>query len=200
MIYLRRQIRLQQVQADLQRDQYEQENRQKMKAALIRVPHALVEVHDYLVGCYEAWKEKKPDDRPKPPFSALEMIMDAAAHVDDPSFESFRRLVICAQNFETRIASPGRQRDHNTLSVMIADLAEYAYLRTRLFGFARMEPGAETIPYVKPTCADLEEALDRVFDLADDDQIRERIARAMRQRFPGEKITPSDVGPLVRKR
>ncbi len=70
VIYLRRQIRIQQVQADLQRDQYEQENRQRVKAALIRVPHALVEIHDYLVGCYEAWKVKKPDDRPKPPVQS----------------------------------------------------------------------------------------------------------------------------------
>jgi hypothetical protein len=71
---------------------------------------------------------------------------------------------------------------------MIVDLAELSYLTTRLFRFARMEPEAETIPYVKPTRGDLEEALDRDFDvklLLEEDPIHDRIARAMRQRFPG---------------
>ncbi len=129
--------------------------------------------------------------------------MDAAAHVDDRSFDSFRHLVICAQTFETRIASPGRRRAHNTLSTMIVDLADYSYLTTRLFSFARMEASAETIPYVKPTRADLEEALDKDFGvklLLDDDPIRERIDRAMRQRFAGKSVTPSGAEPLVRKR
>lgn len=188
VIYLRRQIALQQEQVDLQRDQYRQENRQKVKTALIRVPHALVEIHSYLVGCFGAWKAENPDDRPAPPTDALTIIMDAAAYVDDESFDSFRHLVIASQTFETRIASPGRQRAHNTLSTMIVDLAELSYLANRLFRFARMEPGAETIPYVKPTRADLEDALDRDFDvklLLEESPIRVRIARAMKQRFHG---------------
>ena len=159
-----------------------------MKSALIGVPHALVEIHSYLVGCFDAWKAEKPDDRPAPPTNALKVIMDAAAYVDDESFDSFRHLVISSQTFETRIASPGRQRAHNTLSTMIVDLAELSYLTTRLFRFARMEPEAETIPYVKPTRGDLAEALDRDFDvklLLEEDPIHDRIARAMRQRFPG---------------
>lgn len=188
VVYLRRQIALQQEQVDLQRNQYRQENRQKVKTALIRVPHALVEIHSYLVGCFDAWKAENPDDRPAPPTEAVKVIMDAAAYVDDESFDSFRHLVISSQTFETRIASPGRQRAHNTLSTMIVDLAELSYLTTRLFRFARMEPGAETISYVKPSRSDLEEALDRDFDLKlllEENPIRGRIARAMRQRFSG---------------
>ena len=71
---------------------------------------------------------------------------------------------------------------------MIMDLAELSYLTTRLFKFARMEPAAEAIPYVKPSRADLEEALERDFDvkhLLEENSIRVRIDRAMRQRFPG---------------
>lgn len=153
VIYLRRQIALQQEQVDLQRDQYQQESRQKVKTALIGVPHALVEIHSYLGGCFDAWKAENPDDRPAPPTDALTIIMDAAAYVDDESFDSFRHLVIASQTFETRIASPGRQRAHNTLSTMIVDLAELSYLANRLLRFARMEPGAEAIPYVKSTRA-----------------------------------------------
>jgi hypothetical protein len=188
VVYLRRQIALQQEQVDLQRNQYRQENHQKVKTALIGIPHALVEIHSYLIGCFDAWKAEKPDNRPAPPTNALKVIMDAAAYVDDESFDSFRHLVINSQTFETRIVSPGRQRAHNTLGTMIVDLAELSYLTTRLFRFARAEPGAETIPYDKPTRSDLEEALDRDFDvklLLEEDPIRVRIACAMRQRFPG---------------
>jgi hypothetical protein len=71
-----------------------------VKAALIGVPHALVEIHSYIVGCFDAWKAEKPDDRPAPPTGALKIIMDAAAFVDDESFDSFRYLVIASQTMK----------------------------------------------------------------------------------------------------
>jgi hypothetical protein len=83
VIYLRRQIAIQQEPVDLQRAQYQQENRRKVKVALIGVPHALVEIHSYVFGCFDAWKAENPDDRPAPPTDAVMLIMDAAAHVDD---------------------------------------------------------------------------------------------------------------------
>lgn len=45
VVYLHRQIALQQEQIVLQRYQYQQENRQKMKTALIGLPQAIVEIH-----------------------------------------------------------------------------------------------------------------------------------------------------------
>lgn len=115
-----------------------------MKAALIGIPHALVAIQRYLEGCFEAWENESPDDRPQPPTEALHVIMDAA-YVDDESFESMRQLVVHSQTFESRLSSTGMKRPVNALSDMVIDLAELSYLTLRLFEFGRMEEGAKTI-------------------------------------------------------
>lgn len=171
-----------------QRRQFQEERRQQIKATLIQVPHALTEINSYLVGCYDAWKRKKPDERPGPPAEALKIIMDAAAVVDEDSFKSMQQLIINAQTFESRVQSPGRQRPQNVLDTMIVDIAELSYLTTRLFKFGRMDEDTKSIPYMKPTRADLEEVLARDFDLRlllETDPLLARIERALRMRFPG---------------
>lgn len=170
-----------------QRAQSDKAEQQKVRAVLIQVPHALAEINEYLVTCFDAWKRKKPDDRPRPPSAALKVIMDAAAYVDDASFKSMQQLIIKAQTFESRLASPGRQRPHNVLDIMIADIAELSYLTIRLFKFGRMDEDAPSIPYVKPTRADCEIILARDFDLKllpESDPIIKRVDQALRMRFP----------------
>jgi len=200
VIYVRRQIGLQQKQIELQRDQYQQESRQKVKAALIRVPHALVEIQKYLEGCFQAWESEKLEDRPHPPADALKVIMDAAAYVDDESFESMRQLVVHSQTFESRLTSSGK-RPVNVLSDMVIDLAELSYLTLRLFDFGRMEKGATTIAYVKPTRADIEHALSWDFGLRlrpESSSIRNRIDLALRMRYRHrEEVTPTANEPSV---
>ncbi|MER8589495.1 hypothetical protein NKH19_30580 [Mesorhizobium sp. M1338] len=176
-----------------QRRQFQEERRQQIKATLIQIPHALTEMNSYLVGCYDAWKRKTPDERPRPPSEALKIIMDAAAVVDEGSFKSMQQLIVNAQTFESRVQSPGRQRPHNVLDTMIVDIAELSYLTTRLFKFGRMDEDTKTIPYVKPTRGDLEEVLARDFDLKlllETDPLLARVERALRLRFPGSRATP----------
>lgn len=76
-----------------------------------------------------------------------------------------RQLIISLQTFESRLNSPGRQRPHNVQDIMIIDIAELACLTTRLSKYGRMGVDAMTVPYEKPTRADLERVLDRDFDL-----------------------------------
>lgn len=79
--------------------------RKKKRAALIRVLHAVAEIGDYLQECFEAWEKKSPESRPKPPTQALQVLMNAAPYVESESFESFRRLIVCSQTFESRLSS-----------------------------------------------------------------------------------------------
>lgn len=58
--------------------QIEKVNRQKVKAALIEIPRALVEINAYLVACIDAWKRRSRRN-PETAASALIIVMDAAA-------------------------------------------------------------------------------------------------------------------------
>ncbi|WP_094507559.1 hypothetical protein [Brucella thiophenivorans] len=99
------------------------EKRQKKRAALIRVLHAVAEIGDYLNECFEAWEKKSPESRPKPPTEALQVLMNAAPYVESESFESFRRLIVCSQTFESRLSSKKKIRTNNQLNTMLADIA-----------------------------------------------------------------------------
>lgn len=97
--------------------------RKKKRAALIRVLGAVAEIGDYLNECFEAWEKKSPESRPKPPTEALQVLMNAAPYVESESFESFRRLIVCSQTFESRLSSKRKIRTNNQLNTMLADIA-----------------------------------------------------------------------------
>lgn len=115
--------------------------------------------------------------------------MAAAPYVDDESFVSFQKLIIHSQVFESRVCSSGRVQPRNILDNMIMDLATYSYLNTRLFQLGRLEDDIDTVPYVKPTQAEIEKILLYDFEmklLVERDPILIRAERALRMRFPSK--------------
>jgi hypothetical protein len=175
-----------------QRNEVRRQRRTDNLSARIRLPHALAELNRYWSSCYSAWKDKTPENRPDPPFAALETIMNSAAAVDEKSFQSIQKLIELAQAFEARLDNRRGTRPVNILDNMVADIAHLTYLTNRLYEFGRME--VDEVPYVKPTRADLEEILDRDFNLKlllEGDSIRTRVGRALSMRFPSARSLSS---------
>lgn len=182
-------IEIQRIDSTIRNQKDKLEASQKIKAALIPVPHALTEIGLYLMDCFKAWEKEKADERPTPPVEALKVLMAAAPYVDDESFVSFQKLIIHSQVFESRVCSSGRTRPRNILDNMLIDLATYSYLNTRLFQLGRLEEDIDTVPYVKPTQADIEKILLYDFEmklLVERDPILIRAERALRMRFPSK--------------
>lgn len=188
-------IRQTQMQKEALLKQFEKDNleaKQQKKAALIRVPHALSDIDDYLKDCYKVWEDMKPEERPKPPSEALNVIMNAAPYIDEESFESFRQLIIESQTFETRVSMIKENPPSNLMNMMVADIATFLYLNMRLFKYARIDKDVQAIPYIEPKREDLENALGRLLTYKDarTDPVFERIKEALDERFPKRKNPP----------
>lgn len=183
------QIRDQRQQYTHDREQTALERKRENLAARIGLPHALSELNIYWKACLQAWKQKDPDVRPKPPpLSALKTIMDAAVLVDEATYSSMQKLIIYAQAFEARVGMPVAERPINFFETMIVDIARLSYLTNRLYDFGRMS--AEQVAYVPPNRQDLESEIRRdmgMFMLPPDHEYHQRVREALDMAFGKEK-------------
>ncbi|MFD1983328.1 hypothetical protein ACFSOZ_11685 [Mesorhizobium newzealandense] len=188
------QIRDQKQQSRLEREQIALERRRENLAARIGLPHALADLNKYWAACFEAWKKKDPDRRPKPPpFDALRTVMEAAVLVDEQTYRSMQLLVIHAQAFESRVDTPKSERALNFFETMVFDIARLTYLTNRLYDFGRMR--ADKAPYTEPTRKDLESELYRdlgMYALPSGHELNKRIRQAMDQQFGKSPNDPKD--------
>lgn len=182
------QILNQQKKAADEKIEIENKRKQKVKAALIPVPHALTDIKKYILECYDCWKSENTDNLPQPPLEALKVIMEAAPYIDDASFDSFKALIIQSQVFVSRLEGKSKHRPVNVFDNMLTDLAVYDYLTTRLFEYGRLNEDAENIPYVKPTQADIENILMYTFKMRFEvpgSKVLFRANQALRLKYPG---------------
>lgn len=139
-----------------QRDQARQEFERSKMRARIQLPHALGRLNLYWKACFQAWKAKRPDNRPPEPVAELQTIVDAAVWADTETFESLKALVTAAQAFEARL-SDKNDRPSNFYNMMLVDIARLLYLTNRLFEFGRLRE--EAVIYTAPWREDLEREL-----------------------------------------
>ncbi|RJT28153.1 hypothetical protein D3227_34805 [Mesorhizobium waimense] len=186
------QIRDQQKQSLLARDQVTLERSRENLTARIGLPHALADLNRYWKACLEAWEREDADGRPKPPPThALRTVMASAVLVDDETFVSMQELTINAQAFESRIDQPKGERAINFYETMVVDIARLSYLTNRLYDFGRRR--AERVSYVPPTREQLEGELGRDLRIyTSDNEIAVRIQKAMDQEF-GKRRNGRDV-------
>lgn len=178
------------VQIQNQKIEIEYKRRQRVKAALIPMPHALTDIQDYIQECFECWKQENLLKLPKPPLDALKVIMDAAPYIDDGSFASFQQLIIHSQVFDSRLNKNKLFKPINIFDNMLIDLAYYDYLTTRLYKYARLDEDVKSVSYIKPKQSDIEYILKYSFDMRfeiEGSQILTRANQALRSRYPGSK-------------
>lgn len=189
------QIRDQRQQYAHDREQTALEQKRENLAARIGLPHALSELNAHWKACLQAWKQKDPDVRPKPPpLPALKTIMDAAVLVDEATYSSMQQLIIYAQAFEARVDAPVAERPINFFETMVVDIARLSYLTNRLYDFGRMS--TEQVAYVPPNRQNLESEIRRdlgMFMLPPDHEYHQRIREALDMAFGKEKVAAVNV-------
>ncbi|MCC5780762.1 hypothetical protein H7H48_16995 [Nitratireductor sp. B36] len=176
-----------------ERRRHRLERERRTKAARIRTPHALQEIHNYLDACLEQWIATAPPERVDPPFSALNTLMEGAVDVDEQSYESIQELVFHAQAFDARVSEPVFSRPMNYRGTMGVDLMTFYYLADRLYDFGRMR--VEKLPYIPPTRHDLCQIFAQVILFKklspdrDEEKLHAELSRALDIRFPETRST-----------
>lgn len=144
-----------------QKDRNERQRRET--AARLRLPYALLELSDYWEACFQKWRNSERVI-PTPPREAMRELIEIAADIPEPTFESLQKLISTTQVFLARMTTLAAQPDGRGqslwLHIMIADLMRLYYLTNRLFPYGRFEEPA--VPYTEPTRYELSALLQNV--------------------------------------
>ncbi|WP_289032608.1 hypothetical protein [uncultured Roseibium sp.] len=172
-------------QIELQRQQTKREAERRQLKARIQMPHALFELHRYLSACYDCWLNQDFSKKQDQPHDSLVKIMDAAAEVENDSFESLRSLVEFSQPFEARIEINRAQPEDFYWDDRLNDILKFWSLNDNLYKFGQFKT-----KFTQYDGFDLDEAM-RILkvhcnysQLSSNDPARARIDRALKRRFP----------------
>ncbi|MEY9560422.1 hypothetical protein [Sinorhizobium fredii] len=163
------------------------EKRRLEDAARLRLAQALLRLTEHWETCFLQWHQGYLTNVQQVPDGPLNEIIDLAADIPNPSFESFQKLVAKVQMFEARISAAKKNISDPETNVrnfdrMLIDLAELSYLTFRLFEYARFE--VDAAPYAPPTYALLYGAVCEPFADAEgdvDEHVLNRIEEALKR-------------------